>query len=451
MSDRCDVAVVGAGLAGLTLARHLDTIGATVRVIEARDRVGGRTLTRELAGAPFDLGGQWIGPRQSRVAGLCRELGVKTFPQFNTGDKVLDRDGTISHYRGNIPSLGVVGLLEVELGLRRLDAMARRVPLDAPALAHRASEWDSLTVACFAKRQLRHPAARAAFDTAVRVVFGAESSELSLLYFLFYLNAGGGLRRLVEVTGGAQERRLVGGAQQLSERLAQGLGERVELSAPVRRIEQREEEVILHTDRGVFAARQAVIAIPPQLAARIQYEPALPALRDQLVQRWSMGATIKIVAAYETPRWRASGLSGEAVSTKGPLSCTFDATSPDGSVPALVAFVVGKEARRFGALSPDERRALALAELARLVGAPATEVVGYLEQDWASEPFTGGCPAATLASGALTGVSDGWRAPVGRLHWAGTETARNWNGYLEGALESAERVASEVLAALGRR
>lgn len=450
MSDRCDVVVVGAGLAGLALARHLDEIGASVRVIEARDRVGGRTLTRTVADVAFDLGGQWVGPTQRRIASLCRALGVETFPQHAEGTKVLDVGGAISHYRGHIPDLGLFGLIEVERGLRRLDGMARRVPLDAPALAHRAAEWDGATVASFAQRHLRHDRARAAFDAAVRIVFGAEPSELSLLYFLFYLNAAGGMRRLVEVAGGAQERRLVGGAQQLAERLAAPLGDRVTLSSPVHRVEQRSDEVVVHTEGGAFAARRVVIAIPPHLAGRIRYEPALPAARDQVLQRWAMGATVKVVVAYDAPFWRHDGLSGEAVCAGGPLSCTFDATSHDGALPALVGFVVGHHARRFGARPLEERRQIVLGELERLVHAPARRAVAYLDQDWASEPFTGGCPVATLPTGALTGLSHAWRAPVGHIHWAGTETARHWNGYLEGALESAERVASEVLASLGR-
>lgn len=447
MSD-LDVVVVGAGLAGLSVARRLHGAGCKVRVLEARDRVGGRVLTTHHAGAPFELGAQWVGPTQSRLRSLCEELDIELFAQYHRGKKILDLDGKISTYRGRIPSVGVVNLLQTELLIRELERMASHVPLDAPYRARKSGEWDGMTLESW-KRGIRgNRDGKKLFDLAVRTVFGAEPAEVSLLYFLFYLNSAGGFRKLVEIDGCAQQDRFVLGASNVLTRLAAELNGCVELSSPVRRIDRDDEGVTVCTDEAELRARAVVVAVPPHLTSRIRYEPALPPLRDQLVQRWSMGATIKVLGFYQRTYWRDRGLSGEAIANRGPFSVVFDNTSRDGSVPCLLGFVVGKHARRWTRMERGERRKIAEREFARLFSLESSAMVDFIEQDWSAEPWTGGCPVSSLAPGALTTFAEVWRAPVERIHWAGTETARHWNGYLEGALESAERVASEVLARL---
>lgn len=445
--SRVDVVVVGAGLAGLATARLLADTGMDVVVLEARDRVGGRTLSVERDGARFEHGAQWISPRQERVSALAEELGLHTFPQHHRGTKVVDLHGQRSTYEGRIPSLSWLTLIETEIGMRRLDAMARRVPLDDPSRADRATEWDATTVEALRARLIKTRDGRRMFDLAVRTVMGAEPSELSLLYFLFYINSAGGFQKLIDVPDGAQELRLRDGTQALSHGLVQRIGvERVRLGAPVRSIRQTDAEVVVQSDAGDVCARYAVIATPPHLVSRIRFDRALPARRDQLLQRWAMGATTKLVAFYPEASWRARGLSGEAIASGSPISCLFDNTSHDGRVASIVGFVVGHDARRWGALPLAERRTTALREIERLIGAPASTALHYDEQDWAGEPWTGGCPVAALPPGALSTLAGALREPFGRIHWAGTETARYWNGYLEGALASAERAAAEVFA-----
>src|SRR5581483_11456074 len=228
-----DVIVVGAGLAGLYAARELAAHGKQVVVLEARDRVGGRTLGHTLQGDTIDLGAQWVGPTQRRVLALARELGIATFPQYHAGAKVLSIGGRRSTYRNTIPGLPLRSLLDLQLALTRIDWMARQVPLDQPALARRAAEWDRLSLAAWLDRNVRRPDARAVLTGAVRAVFAAEPEELSLLFFLFYVRSGGGMMSLVEIKRGAQQDRLLGGTQQLSQRLAEQLGSRVRLNQAV--------------------------------------------------------------------------------------------------------------------------------------------------------------------------------------------------------------------------
>ncbi len=448
VNERVDVVVVGGGLSGLATARALLDAGKSVVVLEARDRVGGRTYTERVGHGTFDLGGQWIGPGQRRLARLVAELGIRTFPTFCDGKKILDLDGALSEYRSSIPSMSMVSLLQLQAALTYLDGKYKTVPADAPAEAPGALELDGMTLETWRNRFVKSKAVRGVMDAAIRVIFGAEAADMSALFFLQYLSSGGGLLRLAEIRGGAQQDRFVEGAQTISTRLAEKLGGAVRLGAPVIRIEHGERGVEVVTARGRVRAERVVVAVPPPLAARIHYEPGLPPRRDFLTQRHAMGATVKVLATYETPFWRDKGYSGEVVSTHGPMSVVFDNTTHDGAQPALLGFVVGSRARGFAAHAEDARRDTILENLVRYFGRAAAFPTEYREMNWSTEVWSRGCPVAVAAPGALVDEGDAARAPIGRIHFAGTESAREWMGYLEGALEAAERASAEVLAAL---
>jgi monoamine oxidase len=395
-----------------------------------------------------DLGGQWIGPGQRRIGALAKELGLETFPTWAKGRKILDLGGKLSTYEGTIPSMSPVNLLVLQYGLSRAEAMRRNVPADKPFEAPGAAELDATTLASWQRRNIPSRAVREVFDVAVRVIFGAESAELSLLYFLAYASSGQGLMHLVEIENGAQQDRFVRGAQGVSLALAAALGERVVLGAPARRIEQDADGVTVHTDKGTFRGKHAVVAVPPTLAGRIEYAPALPPSRDALTQRMAMGATTKVMATYDTPFWRRAGLSGEVACGGGPVTVVFDNSPADGSRGMLLGFLVGAPARVLGARPAEERKRAVLDAFARYFGKAAGEPLDYLEQDWSTEPWTRGCPTGTMSPGTMTLFGPALRAPVGRIHWAGTETAREHCGYMEGAVESGERVAAEIVALL---
>jgi monoamine oxidase len=416
--------------------------------VEARARVGGRTLSRNIGAGRFDLGGQWMGPTQDRLAALADELGVATFPTHHQGTKILDLDGRMTTYTGHIPSLPAHALADLQKGLWALAAASRLVPLAAPERARAALRLDRTSVETLKRRVLWTRSVRALFDVAVQVVFGAEPAEISLLHFLFYTRAGGGLMNLVEIEHGAQRTRFVEGAQELSLRLGERLGERVVLEAPVTAIDDGTASVRVETARGGFRARRAILALAPPLIDRITITPELPAARARLVSAMPMGATTKVIATYPTAFWREHGHSGEVVAREGPIAVAFDNTSHDGAQPALVAFIVGERARAHARLPEAERRQRVLDALVRWFGEPARTPTELVEQCWADEPWSGGCPVSVAAPGLYAQLGGALREPVGRLHFAGTETARVWNGYLEGALEAGERAAAEALARL---
>lgn len=442
-----EVVIVGAGLAGLAAARKLVSSGMDVIVLEARERVGGRTYTVSASdGTLLDLGGQWVGPTQHRILALAEAVGATTFPTYVDGQNIEYRNGQRSTYSGAIPMHDPQVAMEAVEAILELNIMAQDVPLDAPWRAAHADLWDAQTVDHWMDRNVTSEGARMWMTLAVQAVFSAEPRDLSLLHFLFYIHSGGNLNELVSVTRGAQEKRFHLGAQIIAKRVADALGERVVLNAPVHTIYQDEQSVRVESDRVTISAQRAILALPPTLAGRLRYRPKLPALRDQLTQRVPMGTVIKVQCLYDAPFWREDGLSGQVASDSGLVRITFDNSPESGTPGVLLSFIEGDEGRRWGRRSLEERRAAVLNCLVQYFGEKAGQPYQYVEQNWAEEEYSRGCYAGYMPPGVWTMYGEALRAPIGRLHWAGTETATVWNGYMDGAIQSGERAANEVLA-----
>jgi monoamine oxidase len=456
---QADVVVVGAGLAGLTAARDLVAAGKSVIVLEARDRVGGRVHNLDLGGGVItEAGAEFIGPTQDRIAALAKDVGVDTYATYSTGDNVYFRNGQALRYSSSGP-LGPVppdptGAIEAEKAILQLDDMAKQVPLDAPWTAAKAEEWDGQTFETWKLANTVTDAGRFLLDVAITSIFSCEPRDVSLLFVLFYLAAAGNesnpgnIERLVNTAGGAQERRFVGGSQLVPIKLADRLGDRVVLSQPVRRIVTEQDTVTVIADGTTVAASRAIVAIPPPLAARIDYQPQLPALRDQLTQRMPMGTVMKVHAVYPEPFWRAAGLTGQVVADTPPAQVTFDNTPPSGKPGILMAFVEAEAARQHLVPNQDKLQAEVLKNFTDYFGPLAANPTSFHVSDWQEEPWTRGCPVCFTAPGVLLDYGTAIREPAGRIHWAGTETATFWNGYMDGAVRSGERAAKEVLAAL---
>lgn len=450
---KVDVIVVGAGLAGLAAADALRTAGKSYAVLEARKRVGGRTLNRSIgSGNVVEVGGQWVGSTQDRIFGLIDDLGLETFPTYVTGDNVYYRSanpGPLQKqtYTGTIPPANPVALGELQLTITQLDSMAAQIDPAAPWEAANAAEWDGQTFETWKLANTATDEARDLVDLAIASVFAAEPRDLSLLHVLFYIRAAGSFNHLIDTAGGAQDSRIVGGSQRIAIELAKRLRPNVVLGAPVHSIAHGKGRVRIKAGGVRYEARRAIVAIPPTLAGRIRYSPKLPARRDQLTQRVPMGSVFKCMAVYETPFWREDGLSGMATSDTGPVKLTFDNSPPGDDGPGvLLGFIEGQEARDLEEAPKDERKEGVISSFERYFGAEArTGVKKYVEKTWAGEVWSRGCYVGYYPTGVLTGYREAMRAPVGRLHWAGTETATVWNGYMDGAVESGRRAAQEAL------
>ena len=451
-----DVIIVGAGLSGLSAARSLVAAGRSAIVLEARDRVGGRTLNHSLGhGKIVEVGGQWIGPTQDHLAALARELHVGTFKTYNKGNYLFYENGRLTPYStggplGPIPP-DLTADAQLEAVLIKLDQMAKTVPLQAPWTAPNAWELDGETFETFKRANSLGAGASNLLDLGIESVFACESRDVSLLHVLFYIHSAGNERtpgtfeRLISTAGGAQDSRFVGGSQLLSIRAAHSLGKRVMLSQAVRRISQDGSGVSVYTDTLQLRGRAVIVTGPPSLTGLIRYEPDLPPARAQLLQRFPQGSAIKVEAIYPRPFWRDEGLAGQVTSDTGPIKITFDNSPPDGSPGVLLGFVEGHDARVYAGLSAAERRRRSLACFVRYFGAKAAHPIGYIEKNWSAEPWTRGCYGGYLPPGVLTEYGHAIRAAIGRIHWAGAETSDYWNGYMDGAVRSGQRAAKEVL------
>jgi monoamine oxidase len=330
------------------------------------------------------------------------------------------------------------------------------VPVDAPWTAAKAAEYDGQTLDTWlranssgSERFMKLVA------TATRPIFGAEPSEISLLFTLFYIAASGNetnpgtFERNFNTQGGGQETRIEGGAQLISIKMAEQLGKRVIKKAPVRRIDQGRFGVRVWTDKYYVQGKRVIVAMPPALAGRIVYHGGMTDLRDQLMQRIPQGTLRKFEAIYDKPFWRDKGLSGQCISNNGPVKVTFDASPKDGSPGVVLGFIGGSEARKWTPRSPEERKKAVLDQFqAFFDDTQAQNVKAVYEKDWVADRWAIGCPVGVLPPGTLIDFGPALKAPVGKIHWAGTETSDYWCGYMDGAVRSGERAAAEVLAAL---
>jgi monoamine oxidase len=445
-----DVIVVGAGFAGLTAARELTGRGVSTLVLEARDRVGGRVLSHPIGGGQvIDVGAQWTGPGQDHMIALGEEMDVESFPTPGAGMKGIDfTDGIRTEHGDDLPQMDPGALAEVLTAFRTLTQMSQEVPADTPWTAEHAREWDAQTFQAWMDANVQDPLAKKRVRIAIEAVYAVEPHDLSLLFMLWYAKTGNSIMNLVSTEGGAQAWRYDGGAQLVAIRAAEKLGDRVHLSHPVRRITQNGEGVIVEGDGYSAKGKRVIVSIPPALAGRIDYEPAMPAMRDQLTQRAPMACVTKVHVLYDEPFWREEGLSGRVVSDIGPVRVCFDNTPKSGSPGALVTFIEGGDGRKFANASTEERRAAVLSCVEKYFGPQAAKPADYVEKDWPADPWSRGCYGAVLPAGTLVSVGSALREPVGLIHWAGTETATAFPGYMDGAVRSGERAAAEVLEVL---
>jgi len=417
-----------------------------VAVLEARDRAGGKMHTVEIDGCSVDLGAHWVGPTQRRVLALADEFGVAVEKQYLEGQHVLTLAGERHEFTGLIPLTSPYGVAETILGVARVELRRRLVRTTDPWRSRGAARLDSFTLAHW-MRGLRSDAARAMWTLTARTVFGAEPAELSFLYFLWYAQCAGGVMQLTDFEGGAQDAHLAGGSQQLCDRIANELGDDVLLESPATAIRHDGKGVSIKVGRRRVKATRAIVAVSPVVAARIEYEPGLPS-RDALGQRMPMGAYMKGVAIYDRAWWRDRGLSGLAFADRGPVQMTVDASPPGGEPGVLIGFVTGAPARAVAQLDADARRHVVLAAMAAAVAPEAASPRSYRDFNWIEEPWSRGGPVGLMGPGTLTGLGPLLREPAGPLHWAGTDTASEWNGYMEGAIQAGERTATEVARSL---
>ena len=430
-SHTVQVVVVGAGLSGLVAARRLQRDGVDVVVLEASDRVGGRTMSVTSAlDSRLDLGGQWIGHDHHRAEALATELGLSQFPM----------------HTGPLPSL-VDGERKLRVAAPST-LMAAAVLVITGALARFGTprRMDSLSVQA-ALNKVPGRRARRLLEVIALISWTADLDRLSVSSAVELIRHQHGFKAMLSTTGGAQDSLLIEGAGTMAAHLAAELGQRVHLSQPVVSLHRDETGVTVRTPSKELRAAKVIVTVPPPVARRITHEPPLPADRVRVQEGTHMGAVYKAIAVYERPWWREHG-NAELFNLGQPGCAVFDTSPPDGPG-HLCILVGGPEARALDGPSDAERRNAVLRPLAAHLGADVLRPTSWHEKAWHLDEYVGGGYIVLPNLGAGPGI---WPTPstrVGHLHWAGSETARDHPGYLDGAIEAGEHAAREVLEELG--
>lgn len=442
---KTEVMVVGAGISGLMAARELKKAGLSVQILEARDRVGGRMFDYHLAsGQVFTLGAGWLGPDETELHALITELGLKTFPQYSAGKAILKLQGRTYPFdlSTSLVDFDDTTIFPPEVGqegqrvLKLLETLSQQIELDAPYQAAQAQVWDNMTATDWLDEQTPSETIKLFFNIVTGNVLGVYLKKLSFLYWLFHhrsLNS-----RLVD------DRRIEGGSQQLCLRLAEQLADCLHLETPVVAIEQNETEVVVKTAQGSWSSQSVIVAVPPTIANQISYAPALPILHQTLHDGMFRTALIKCLIIYKTPFWRAQNLSGTIYNDESPLIFVADNSPDDGSVGALAGFIIDDQALAWGQKNMAERQTMVMQQLSQFLGEAAYQAIDYADQDWYNEPWTE-TYIGVMPPHVMSQCQSALRDPVGRIHWAGTERAADWNGCMEGAILSGKRAAQEVL------
>ncbi|KAF3812752.1 hypothetical protein GH733_019115 [Mirounga leonina] len=420
----------------LSAAKLLAEHDVNVLVLEARDRVGGRTYTVRNEHVDYvDVGGAYVGPTQNRILRLSKELGLETY-KVNVNERLVQYvKGRTYPFRGAFPPVwNPIAYLDYNNLWRTMDNMGKEIPADAPWEAPHAEEWDKMTMKDLIDKICWTKTARQFASLFVNINVTSEPHEVSALWFLWYVKQCGGTTRIFSVTNGGQERKFVGGSGQVSERIMDHLGDRVKLRCPVTYVDQSGDNIIIETlNHELYECRYVISAIPPTLTAKIHFRPELPSERNQLIQRLPMGAIIKCMMYYKEAFWKKKDYCGCMIieDEEAPISITLDDTKPDGSLPAIMGFILARKADRLAKLHKEIRKKKICELYAKVLGSQeALQPVHYEEKNWCEEQVI--------------------RQPVDRIYFAGTETATHWSGYMEGAVEAGERAAREVLNALGK-
>ena len=445
-----DCAIIGAGLAGLVAARDLRNRGLGVVVLEARDRVGGRVENGVLADGQYvELGGQWIGAGHDAIFELIERYGLRTIGIPARGNLVVRIHGRLLE----VPSaadgaeLTPFEVADLSQGLLRLRRLAHRLA-DDPAWVAANGAWLRQDLRRWVRTNLRTGGAQARFGEVYEAAFGPMIPKATLEEGLRQINSGPSLETMIANNGGLNQQRIEGGMTALCEALANDLGEVVRLGNPVTKVTHGDTAVVTLASGETVEARTVVSTLPPRLAVALEYDPPLPQWRRDVAEKVAPGNVIKAYLVYETPFWRERGLSGQSSSDEGAVRVTFDTTPADSTRGLLMGFFEGNEADSLAHRSLETRRRAFVESAVHAFGEEAAEPSEYVERDWSAEQYTRGCHGAHFAPGIWTSNGPVLAAPDGCLYWAGAEYSTKFNGYMEGAVRSAEEVAATVALAL---
>lgn len=437
MNLEVDVAIVGAGISGLSAAWELYKSGIeSIVVLEARSRVGGRTLNESLpSGSYVEQGGTWAGIEHTRFLALAKELGVATKLGQREGDFLCQIGDRWKNLDTTDAFSSQAAQEDFKQVLSKFERLRRTLPT-ASWQAENAAYLDSLTMQEWIEQNTTTIEGREWFSGCVRQTISGELSQVSLLWILHFFNTTGDI--FLGLNAGAEGIRFVGGSQQLSLRIAEKLGDRVTTDAPVTYIQGYDSsQVRIKCHRGTIVAKAVIVAMMPKDVGRITFDPPLPPMHQELIANWQTMSWVKFYAIYEKPFWhhKTTGSHFLSFDTKFDV---YDVSPEDSSQGIIVGLLPSDRVR------PEKRQAYYLDFLAETFGEAARYPQELTEFDWNDRLWTGGCVSALLP-GVLSKLGTTLNQSVGKVYWAGTERSPVWTNYIEGAIYSGQQTALEVL------
>ncbi|WP_181039029.1 NAD(P)/FAD-dependent oxidoreductase [Arthrobacter sp. Y81] len=443
-----DVIVIGAGISGSSAAKALHDQGKKVIIVEANDRIGGRTWTEpgDVPGGPIDYGGMFIGETHTQLIELGTSLGLEMTPSGKPGDDTYVVLGDLLRAPDEQLDTGLAFVPEFLASLEALDKLADSVGWNQPWAAPDAAVLDSKTVGTWLTETVESPEARQLHTLIVNAILGAHPDEVSLLYWAYYVSECEGIESLLGTRDGAQWAWWIGGAAQVSWRIADAIGrDNVLLDWPVSRIEQNSSGVTVFSSERSLSARHVIIAMSPLAANQIGFEPPLPPARTQLQAGARMGRYYKLQVRYTTPFWVEQGYSGAIMDTDDYGTFILDGTKPTDSLATLIGFVGGSSYDRWAAHSAEERQSAFIELLVKAFGPEAKAPSYFHETNWTTQEWAKGGPVTYMPPGVLAHFGAALRDSVGRIHFAGTEASFQWSGYMEGGVRAGQKAAAAIL------
>ena len=419
------VIVIGAGLAGLYSAYLLQQQGYAVTVLEARDRVGGRVYTEE----GVDLGGQWVSSLHPRVMKLCEQFGLSVYRQFEEGkfiryfnqqrDELLEKHNVVKAADDASPFTPYIEQFYTLSGEE--DFFEKQKHLDQVSFR----DWCRVNVL--------NELVDKTFNFSFNLLTCTDAGFGSMFFWLYLLKSCGGYRALAGIKGGAQEFRIEGGAQMLANKLAEQC--HVVFNAEVTRVECQAVSYQVHTrDGALYSADKIISALPAQFIPKIDWRPRLEEERVAFYQSLKMGSVTKVIVQYEKAFWREGGYNGQIISDTPPVYLAYDACNSNYN--AITVFITNDSGYTDAQIT-DQLAFLLQNDLAK-------QACAIHRKNWTEDQFAGGCYFCVPPIGALSQNHHYLTQAFEGVYFVGTETANEWMGYMEGALESAERVKAQI-------
>ncbi|KAM9976021.1 hypothetical protein ACTFIR_009862 [Dictyostelium discoideum] len=483
-----DCIVIGAGLSGLKTANLLKNQNINVLVLEAKDKVGGRTDSIEFENYSWDIGGQWVGPTQYRINELIKECNQSIFPQQQKGKKVLEINGKLYRYSSLIPPVGIQYIIEIQIVMWRIDYLANQIKdLKNITQWNKCEYYDSISFQDWINQNIFFETSKKLIEITILAIFSSQPKNLSMLFVLTYFKSSGGVVKAMEVEGGAQQDRVFGSSHNLSKILSKkllfpskltnncgtffyGNNGNIKLNSQVFKVEQdynnnqnqnnqinenNENNLIRISSKNVitneisyYLCKNLVITVPPNLADSIIYQPELPNERRLITKSMEMGKVIKFIIFYDQCWWRELGFSGEIVNDGNSISFCYDGSFEDGSKPSIIGFFEGSYTDEWSLKSESERKEEAIKIIYKSFNSDQRALTPkhYIDKDWTKNQWSKGGYGCIIGSNKnYHKNNESLRKQIGNIHFAGTETSTEWSGYMEGALESAERVSNEII------